>query len=387
MRRAEQDRRKLRFTLLSLLLFTGIAALLVAVWLPRIRDQIEERTIVEKYTQIASATARLFSDVERQASGELALSLSLGADPDARAEVVWDGRKVVTSALNLALRNADYVSVQMLLNAGANPNFALPQEPLMTVLQCRIEPAEKKELVLILLEAGASLTNSSADLMLEENLPDAAAILQQHDVEYGIREMCLVGDFGSLRERLQPPLIGKTTGVRNYHEATSLLGIALLRSHTEIAAWLLKSGASTDVGDDHHKTTALHLAAVGNCVEMLSPHVLAGCDINAGDFTGDRPLNYAIPGSKAETISALIALGAEVKALNKNTGEYPIHQAARRYYVAHSQNTGIVDADRIVLELIAAGADENQRDANGRTATDLTKEFQVDFEKLIASGR
>lgn len=221
--------------------------------------------------------------------------------------------------------------------------------------------------------------------MLAERLPDAVAILKQHGIEYGLREMCIAGDIELLKKHLAAPLQENSTHIRAYQGISTLLGIAILNSHTEIAVWLLKSGASTDV-NEVHQANAIHLAAAHNCVELLQPLVLAGCNINAGDCTGDTPLNYAISNSEPATIAALIDLGADVLKFNEELGMYPIHQAAERYYRAHSQNSGAADADRIVIELLAAGADEKQFDASGRTAVDRTRELRASFERLCDSN-
>lgn len=224
-----------------------------------------------------------------------------------------------------------------------------------------------------------------SDTMLAEKLPDAVAILKQHGIEYGLREMCIAGDIELLKKHLAAPLQENSTHVRAYHGSSTLLGIAILNSHTEMAVWLLKSGASTNV-DDVHQANAIHLAAARNCVDLLQPLVLAGCNINAGDCTGDTPLNYAIPNSEPATIAALIDLGADVLKFNEELGVYPIHQAAERYYRAHTQNSSAADADRIVIELLAAGADEKQLDASGRTAVDRTRELRASFERLCNSN-
>jgi ankyrin repeat protein len=111
--------------------------------------------------------------------------------------------------------------------------------------------------------------------------------------------------------------------------------------------------------------------------------VRAGCDINAADITGETPLDYAIRLSAPETVAALVASGADVKRYNAIDGVSPLHLAAKRFYRSHKEKSGEADANRILLALFAAGADERQLDAKGRTAIELTNEFRDRYEKLI----
>lgn len=377
---SRHDRRDLRFTIPGLLVVTGLSAVLVALWLPNVRMQFE---IAEAH-RITEATKHLLGHVEREEVTELAEQLSIGADPNANARIMWDDRMVSASALNIAIRNGNDGIVQVLLDAGADPNLSVPQAPLLTALERKANVSDKQKLVTLLLNSGAQLQRFS-DIMLAEQLPDVVAILKQHGIEYGLREMCIAGDIESLKKHLAVPIREDSTHIRAYHGSSKLLEIAILNAHIEMAVWLLKSGASTDV-DDVHQANAIHLAAAHNCVDLLQPLVLAGCNINAGDCTGDTPLNYAIPNSEPATIAALIDLGADVLKFNEELGVYPIHQAAERYYRAHSQTSGVIDADRIVIELLAAGADEKQFDASGRTAVDRTRELRASFERLCDSN-
>ena len=380
---SRHDRRDLRFTVAGLLVFTGISAVLVAVWLPNFRVQFE----TAKSHRITEATKHFLGHVEREEITELAEQLSIGANPNATARIMWGDRMVSASALNIALRKGNDGIVQMLLNAGADPNLSVPQAPLLTALERRANVLDKQKLGAILLKSGANLrTNLTiSDTMLAEKLPDAVAILKQHGIEYGLREMCIAGDIELLKKHLAALLQVNSTPIRAYRGSSTLLGIAIQNQHTEMAVWLLKSDASTDV-NDVHQANAIHLAAAHNCVDLLPPLVLASCNVNAGDCTGDTPLNYAIPNSEPATIAALIDLGADVLKFNAELGVYPIHQAAERYYRAHSQNSGAADADRIVIELLAAGADEKQLDASGRTAVERTRELRGSFERLCDSN-
>jgi ankyrin repeat protein len=372
----------LRFTSGGLLVFTAISGLLITLWLPRIRTQLQ----TAKNLRTAQATASLFASVERGdlTLTELANQLSKGASPNA----VSYNHNESTTALNLAIGNGDQRMVQMLLEAGADPNLCVPVAPLQAALQRDVEATGYQQLVRLLLNAGADLRSNSllVDLILEKRIDGCAELLKQRGIDYGLREMCIVGDLALMKEHLTVPIQQESTQVRAYKGTSTLLGIALRCSHAEIANWLLQSGASISVGDEHHRASALHFAAIGNCREMLAPLVLAHCDINVGDVTGDTALNYAIPSSDPETIVALLDLGANANQFNNYLGIYPIHQAAMRYYRAQSQSSDRLSAERIVLALLRSGADVNQCDAQGRTATDLTYEYRNGFEKLVASG-
>ena len=143
-----RDRRDLRFTTVGLLSFIAICALFVSLWLPKIKSYIE----VAETNRKALANSRLIGNVERGESNEVAKQLSMGADPNARSKAIWDEQVKITTALNIALRNGDQASVQLLLDAGADPNLATPCAPLQAALESDTTTSNKQRMVILLLK-------------------------------------------------------------------------------------------------------------------------------------------------------------------------------------------------------------------------------------------
>jgi ankyrin repeat protein len=160
---------------------------------------------------------------------------------------------------------------------------------------------------------------------------------------------------------LQAVLDDKRTTVENLLTADSSLvagRVSEARLYDQkIFHWLY-------VGD-----TALHLAAAGYRVEIVSLLLASGSDPNASmNMRHSGPLHYAADGyisdpaynpeRQVQTIERLLAAGAGVNAQDKN-GAAPLHRAVR---------TRCAAAARFLLK---AGADPTLRNKPGSTAFHL----------------
>ena len=94
--------------------------------------------------------------------------------------------------------------------------------------------------------------------------------------------------------------------------------LAVRRGFVDIATTLLAAGASIHVTDTAGRSPLMHAAATGQtpAAQLL---VDEGCQVNHGSTaTGQTALMLAAAGSYKDTVSALIACGAFVPAVDKH---------------------------------------------------------------------
>ena len=119
---------------------------------------------------------------------------------------------------------------------------------------------------------------------------------------------------------------------------------------------LLDAGAKTDLQDKWSQTPLIMAASE---YDWDSFRMLMDKNANMSLATphGGTPLHYAAGHGYLAMVKALVARGANVNQTVKQSGQTPLITACRDW--AHSY---------IVTPLLAAGADVNARDKNGRTA-------------------
>ncbi|MEI8312533.1 MAG: ankyrin repeat domain-containing protein, partial [Verrucomicrobiota bacterium] len=117
---------------------------------------------------------------------------------------------------------------------------------------------------------------------------------------------------------------------------------------------LLDAGAKTDMQDKWKQTPLIMSTSAPIQVRLL---IEKNADMNLSTTHGGTPLHYAAGHGDLAMVRALLARGANVNAICRDSGETPLTSACRDW--AHSY---------IVAPLLSAGADVNARDKNGRTA-------------------
>ena len=120
---------------------------------------------------------------------------------------------------------------------------------------------------------------------------------------------------------------------------------------------LLDAGAKTDLQDKWGQTPLIMAASDEYDRADFRMLMEKRADMNLATPHGGTPLHYAAGHGALAMVKALVARGANVNQTIKQSGETPLITACRDW--AHSY---------IVAPLLAAGADVNARDKNGRTA-------------------
>jgi hypothetical protein len=140
--------------------------------------------------------------------------------------------------------------------------------------------------------------------------------------------------------------------------------------------------------------TALHVAAAAHAADLVSALVAAGADVGAVNRRGAQPLHYAVdggpnsplwdPAAQAETIRLLIAAGADPNGADRG-GTTPLHRAIRNRCAA------------AVEVLLAHGADAQRPNGRGSTpmqlatwttgkggsGSDAAKQQQTQIQRLL----
>ena len=367
-----------RLTLRQMLAVMALFAVGCAVWMYRLRgpsaQETQWRQVLAAEEAVRSALMESVLADDRQAVERL---IEAGADPNALASYA----NGYDSVLQVAITSGSLQSVRALAAAGADVNKGRPLLPLESVVRANIPFDVKTEMVRVLIEHGADLKRGEGamDAALEIDAVEIVTLLRQAGAVYGPREMALAGNIGELRAALKrnPQLLERPLD-EFYWGCKSLLGIALMRGHEELAVWLLDNGASLEMHEVNHQS-ALHIAALGDCSKLIPRLQAAGCDVRDVDDAGDTPLLDATSRASPQTIAALIEAGADVQK-SSHDRQTPLHRAVIRY-----ERTRSGAALEIISLLLSAGADPDAADATGQTPRKLVSETSRAVLSLLES--
>jgi ankyrin repeat protein len=208
--------------------------------------------------QPTPANVALINALIARDSGKLADTLKAGADPNAA-----DGRG--TPALVIAVSNKDAAGVQLLLDAGADPNTRYT-------------------------DTARNLRNASAVQFAASN-----------------------GSVETLR------LMLKAGADLNAADATGLtpLMAAAYMGHTEVVDALLKAGAALE-GRDQEGYTPLIFASNAGKAAVVQQLLAAGAAANARARDDSTPIMFAAQSGSDDCVRLLCAAGADPKAVGKH---------------------------------------------------------------------
>jgi ankyrin repeat protein len=176
-----------------------------------------------------------------------------------------------------------------------------------------------------------------------ETLLDHGAEVDARDVE-GRTPLMMAAAFDSravadvLLARGADPL------VRDAVDGNTPLDFSAMAGHADFAKLLLTHGATIDGRATRNGETPLHYASYYGRRKVIDLLVESGADINAADYSGVRPLQYARRRLQGLAVELLLGLGARPDNL---------HDAVNAGDVARIQ------------ALIAGGADVNAYDLSG----------------------
>ena len=143
---------------------------------------------------------------------------------------------------------------------------------------------------------------------------------------------------------------------------------ALYRGHMEIVATLVKAGAGQDI---------FAAAALGNDDALEQALAVDAAAVRSVAFDGWTPLHLAAFFGHTRAVERLLAAGAEINGLSRNSlRNTPLHAAVAG---------GHVDA---ALRLIERGGDVHSSDAGGHTPLHIAAEagYLPVVEALLARG-
>lgn len=164
---------------------------------------------------------------------------------------------------------------------------------------------------------------------------------------------------------------------------------------TEAALRLIRQSTQPDDGDEdafdpNYKTAGgwslLHMAALGDAVDVVAALIDAGADLEAEDRGGLRPLHYAVSWDAQQALAELVRRGASLNCTSKDQIFYlnkiiPVFVVGGRTPLHLAVDKGYYECTQMLLE---AGADASVIDWSGRTAYDLAvNNNRLDIASLL----
>lgn len=327
--------------------------------------------------------------------GKTALMIAAAHNSDAVPLLINYGANVNLAdhqgytALMDALQQSNISSIKYLIEAKADLEKKEGDRG-TTVLMQACSRREKKEIVKLLLEAGANpnTKNNSGEtaLMVDLNFSGQYAdILMEHGANInecsknGTTALAIAAAYGS-PETLKKILSYKPNLNITDDHMKDVMFSSVRNNNIEVIDILVKAGVTVNLQDDEGQNALLYAAYFGK-VGAVKKLVELGLDINSCDYSGKPFFSLmAYNGSSSnwqknqysEMVSEFLQLGADINKRDK-AGMTPLmHTAMNVNYNAFEV-------------LIDAGADSSAKDPNGRTFIDfLNLPEDVDsYEKYI----
>ena len=242
-------------------------------------------------------------------------------------------------------RNGDLEALKLLLDAGADVNAREDgesgQTPLLAAC-CWYKP----DIVRALIAAGADVNAAENNIRHYSPLHYASSFEYRDGYSEIVRALIAAGaDLNAKTDDGMTPL--------------------MMTESLEVAKVLIEAGADLEAKDDEGSTALLY--AHGYRGELIQLALIeAGADVNVQDKYGMTPLIQAASEGELEALQALIRAGANVNAVYS---EEELRKTALMFAISGGWSAPSKTVRlKAVRMLIAAGADVNAKDAEGKTA-------------------
>jgi len=189
---------------------------------------------------------------------------------------------------------------------------------------------------------------------------------------FEIIDAVIVGDLASVKAQLASDRgLAKAADV----EGKSVLYLAILEGHNDIAEHLITQGADVN-GANPDGQTPLMMAAAWDRLPIVDQLIAAGATVAAKTLrSGACPLHFAADRGREEVARRLLASGADPNQ-RKDDGWSPLHTAA--YF-------GRLTTAKVLLD---GGADLQMTANDGKTPLDCARAgYHKEVEEFLASYR
>ena len=242
------------------------------------------------------------------------------------------------TALMIACRKRNKDAINVLLNAGADPN--IPDIDDYTCLHCAVKNDCCTEILQAMISHGgdvnAAAFHNKTALMIacRKRNKDAINVLLNAGTDPNITDIngdtCLhcAAENGCCSEVLQEIVIhGGDVNATGFHNNTALM-IACRKMKKDAIDVLLNAGADPNITDSSGNK-CLHCAAEnGCCSEVLQAIVIHGGDVNATGFHNRTALMIACRHMKKDAINVLLNAGTNPNITNSD-GDTCLHCAVK----------------------------------------------------------
>ena len=243
-----------------------------------------------------------------------------------------------------------------------------------TALHLAADVLENGEVIRTLVAAGANIearedegktpTHIATAQCYDENLRvliELGADIEARDNEGLTPLMVAAGE--TFRKQMKVLLAaGANVHARDHRGRTPLM-IAAAESSGKLVELLLKAGADVNARDAEGNTTFIHAAGGLFGTETMAALIAAGANPHDSNLAGDsRAFIAAVRGEKHcsdRNIRYLVRLGLDVNRRDELRGYTPLMHAAE------------CENEKAITALLAAGADVNAKNAEGKTALDI----------------